>query len=86
MREEIEQWCPVYYVSKMMLRPKTRYSRVKQLVLALVIAARNLKPYFQAHIVVVLTIQPLRLILMKLDVFRRLVRWLVKLSEFDMKF
>ena len=39
---------------------RSRYPRMEKLALALVTVARKLKPYFQAHIIVVLTDQPLK--------------------------
>lgn len=49
--------------------------------LALMTVSQNLRAYFQAHQVVVLTDQPLRQILHKLDMLGRLVKWVVKLGE-----
>lgn len=48
--------------------------------------AKKLRLYLQAHTIVVLTKQPLRLILMKLDISKRMVHWSLKLSEFDLKY
>ena len=50
---------PVFYVSKVLLDAETRYPLAEKIVLALVIALRKLRPYFQAHHIVVLTNQPL---------------------------
>ncbi|XP_077249331.1 uncharacterized protein LOC143888821 [Tasmannia lanceolata] len=49
-------------------------------------AARKLRPYFQAHTIKVLTGQPLRQILHRPDTSGRLVKWVVELSEFDIKY
>ena len=46
---------PVYFVSRAFRGAKERYPRMEKLALALITAARKLKPYFQAHIIVVLT-------------------------------
>ncbi|GMH19404.1 hypothetical protein Nepgr_021245 [Nepenthes gracilis] len=54
--------------------------------LALTFAARKLRPYFQAHRVVVLTDRPLKGILQKPDVSGRLVKWAIELGEFDIEF
>ncbi|XP_024044385.1 uncharacterized protein LOC112100156 [Citrus clementina] len=54
--------------------------------LALVVAARKLRPYFQAFPVSVITNQPLRQILHKADASGRLVKWAVELSEFDLDY
>ncbi|GMH13234.1 hypothetical protein Nepgr_015075 [Nepenthes gracilis] len=75
-----------YYVSKMLTGPETRYLRVEKLALALISSARRLRPYFQAHRIVVLTDQPLKTILQKPDVSGRLVKWAIELGEFDIEF
>ncbi|XP_077252042.1 uncharacterized protein LOC143891333 [Tasmannia lanceolata] len=49
-------------------------------------AARKLRPYFQAHTIKVLTDQPLRQVLHKPDTSGRLVKWAVELSEFDIRY
>ena len=46
---------PVYYVSIAMADVETRYSKIEQTALALRNAAQKLRPYFQAHPVVILT-------------------------------
>ncbi|RVW70979.1 Transposon Tf2-2 polyprotein [Vitis vinifera] len=47
---------------------------------------QNLRPYFQAHPVVVLTDQPLRNILHKPDLIGRMLQWAIELSEFGIEF
>ncbi|RVW85471.1 hypothetical protein CK203_044047 [Vitis vinifera] len=49
---------PIYYVSKALAGLETRYSKMELTTLALRSAAQKLRPYFQAHPVVVLTDQP----------------------------
>ena len=51
---------PVYFISKVLAPAETRYSLVEKMILAVVIASRELKPYFQAHNITVLTSLPLR--------------------------
>ncbi|KAM2145325.1 hypothetical protein ACFX1R_048887 [Malus domestica] len=46
---------PVYYASKALQDAETRYSNIEKLALALVMSARKLLPYFQAHFIIVLT-------------------------------
>ncbi|XP_077232629.1 uncharacterized protein LOC143869981 [Tasmannia lanceolata] len=86
VREESHQQRPIYYVSKVLHYAETRYQRVEKLVYALVMAARKLRLYFQAHTIKVLTGQPLRQILHRPDTSGRLVKWAVELSEFDIKY
>ena len=77
---------PVYYVSKAMVDGETQYSKMEQTTLALRSAARKLHPYFQAHQVTVLTNQLLRNVLHKPDLFGRMVRWAIELSEYMIKY
>ena len=58
---------PIYYVSRALADVETRYSKMELTSLALRSAAQKLRPYFQAHSVIVLTDQPLRNILHKPD-------------------
>ena len=56
---EGSQW-PVYFISRAFRGAEERYPRMEKLAFALVTAARKLKPYFQAHTIIVLTDQPLK--------------------------
>nr|CAN81979.1 hypothetical protein VITISV_032721 [Vitis vinifera] len=49
-------------------------------------ALADLRPYFQAHPVIVLTDQPLRNILHKPDLTGRMLQWAIELSEFGIEF
>lgn len=77
---------PVYYISKALVDPKTRYSKMEQTALALRCVARKLRPYFQAHQIIVLTNQPLRSILHKPDLSGRMLKWAIELSEYGIKY
>ena len=66
-RKSNKEQRPVYYISKAMADVETRYSKMEQTTLALRSAAQKLRPYFQAHPIVVLTNHPLRSIFHKLD-------------------
>ncbi|KAL5538900.1 hypothetical protein UlMin_046252 [Ulmus minor] len=83
--EEGVQW-PIYYTSKSLLDAETRYPEVEKLALALMIAARKLRPYFQAHTIIVPTKFPLKQILQKPDTSGRLAKWSIELGEFDILF
>ncbi|KAM1230056.1 hypothetical protein ACFX2G_041149 [Malus domestica] len=58
MDGSIEQF--VYYASKALQDAETQYSNIEKLALALVMSTRKLRPYFQAHFIIVLTNHPLR--------------------------
>ncbi|XP_077219631.1 uncharacterized protein LOC143853785 [Tasmannia lanceolata] len=49
-------------------------------------AARKLRPYFQAHTIKVLIDQPLRQVLHRPNISGRLVKWAMELSEFDIQY
>ena len=75
----------IYYMSKAMVGAETRYSQVEKTALALKDVTRKLCPYFQAHQVTVLTNQPLRVILYKPYLSERMLKWVIKLSEYGIK-
>ena len=76
----------VYFMSRALLDVETRYTELEKLVLALVMAARKLRPYFQCHPIIVSTTFLLKTILHKPELSRRLAKWAVELSEFDITF
>ena len=59
VKEEDKVQKPVYYISKVLIGAETRYLKIEKLAYALIIAARKLRHYFQAHPIVVFTNQPL---------------------------
>ena len=52
----------------------------------MIIATRKLKPYFQAHTIVVLMDKPLRKAMSSPEVVGRMTLWAVELSEFDIQY
>lgn len=83
IREEDRVQRPIYYMSHALLDAKTRYPMIEKMALTLVISTGKLRPYFQAHTIVVLTNQPLRQVMQKLEPSGRLVQWAVDLGEHD---
>ncbi|XP_022158860.1 uncharacterized protein LOC111025322 [Momordica charantia] len=69
-----------------MTETETRYPQMEKLALALVTSTRRLRPYFQAHTVVVLTNLPLKSISHKPETSGRLMKWAMELSEYDIQF
>ncbi|XP_021808608.1 uncharacterized protein LOC110752301 [Prunus avium] len=74
---------PILYTSHALQDAEIRYPQLEKLAYALVLSARKLRPYFQAHTVAVLTNLPLRQILQRPETSGRLVKWAIELSEFD---
>jgi len=63
IRETTEGQKPVYFTSKALLGPETKYQKIEKVALALLTAARRLRQYFLAHTVIVRMDQPIRQIL-----------------------
>ena len=73
---------PMYYASNVLIGVKTKYLKID----VLMIAARKLRHYFQAHPISVLTNQPLKQILQLPDPFGQLLKWSIKLSKFHINY
>ena len=86
IREEEKVQKPVYYASREFREVEERYPPMEKLAFALVTAARKLKPYFQAHTVVVLIDKPLWGAMSNPDATGRLALWAIELSEFDIQY
>ena len=77
---------PVYYCNRALRGAEERYPRMEKLILALVTAARKLRPYFQAHTIEVPTEYPMKQLLHKPETSGRLMKWAIELSEFDIRY
>ncbi|RDX61680.1 Retrovirus-related Pol polyprotein from transposon 17.6, partial [Mucuna pruriens] len=86
IQEKGMEQCPVYFISKTLQGPEKRYQKIERGALALVIASRWLRPYFQSFNIIVRTDLPAQQILRKPDLAGRMVAWSVQLSEFDISF
>ena len=76
----------VYYASRALRSAKERYPLMEKLAFTLVTAARKVKPYFQAHTVIILTNKPLRRAMNNPEAAGRLALWAIELSEFDIQY
>ncbi|XP_076915799.1 uncharacterized protein LOC143575267 [Bidens hawaiensis] len=77
---------PIYYVSRTLSDPETRYSMLKKSVLALVYAARWLHRYFQDHPINVITGYKLKNMLSKPELSGRLAKWAIELGEHSIEY
>ena len=59
---------------------------MEKLAFALVTTAPKFNPYFQAHIVIILTDKPLRRAMSNPEAARRLALWAIELSKFDIQY
>ena len=63
-----------------------RYPQMEKLAFVLIIVARKLKPYFQAHTIVVLTDKHLRKAMSSPEAAGRMALWAVELNDFDIQY
>ena len=82
--EEKIQW-PVYSISTTLLDTETRCPEIEKLSIALTLSARKLRPYFQAHQLVVKTKYPIKKALQK-DTLTRMAVWSPELREYRVEF
>ena len=59
---------------------------MEKLILALLTTTRRLRPYFQAHTIEIPTEHLMKQILHKLETSGRLIKWVIELSEFDIRY
>ena len=59
---------------------------IEKVALALVLTARQMRPYFQNHSITIRTNYPIFKILSKPDLAGQIIWWSVELSEFDIRY
>ena len=77
---------PIYYVSKILLDPETRYSHLEKIILALVTTSTTLRRYFEKHQIIVRTYYPIKNVTRKTEMSGRMEKWSIKLSTYDLKY
>lgn len=86
LREENKVQQPIYVPSHTLTGPESRYPLIEKCAYAVVMANKKLKPYFDAHPIVVLTDIGLDKSLEKLECSGRMLKWAVELSGFGIKY
>ena len=86
IREEAKKQLPVYYVNQAFQGAKSSYPRIKKIAFALIVASHKLKQYFQANPILVMTDQPIKKSMNKLEAAGRMVQWAIELSQFDIEY
>ena len=70
--EEDRKQLLVYYISQAFQEIKAKYLRIEKIAFALIVASRKLRPYFQANPILVMTDQPIKKLMNKPEVARRM--------------
>ena len=86
VREEKRTQRLVYFLSKACRGVEERYPWMEKLAFALVTTARKLKPYFQAHTIIVLMDQSLKRAMSSPEAAGRMALWAIELNEFDIQY
>ncbi|GJU94925.1 reverse transcriptase domain-containing protein [Tanacetum coccineum] len=76
----------VYFICRALQGPGLNYTLMEKLILSLVFAAKRLRRYFQAHPIAVITDQPIKQIISRLDVAGRLQKWSIMLGEHNITY
>lgn len=72
----------MYLLRNMFRGAENLYQKIENLVLAIIVVERKLRPYFHGYKIFVKTNYPIRQVLKKLDLARRMVSWAVDFSEY----
>ena len=77
-----EEQLLVYYESHALAKAELNFSLIEKFAYTLVLASQKFCPY----LITVLTDQPLKNVLQRLDASGRLFKWAVERSEYDLTF
>ncbi|XP_042404580.1 uncharacterized protein LOC121994696 [Zingiber officinale] len=77
---------PVHFFSYLLKGVESRYTTLEKLVYGLVLMAQRLRPYFLAHLIIVLTNSTMRRALTNVKVAGRLIKWATELGEYDIQY
>ena len=86
IREERNVQKPVYYTNQAFQGTEASYPRMEKIAFALLVTSRKLHFYFQAHPIVVMTDQPIRKAMNKIDAAGQLIQWAIELGLFNIEY
>src|SRR3954467_10579350 len=77
---------PVYYISEVLSTSKQNYPHYQKMCYGVYMAAKRLKPYFQAHPIVVVSSAPLADIIGSRDATGRVAKWAIEIANHDIQY
>ena len=86
IREEENVQKLVYYTSQAFQGVEANYPRMEKIAFALVVNSRKLCHYFQAHFIIIVTNQPIRKTMNKIEAAGWLIQWAVELGQFNIEY
>ena len=76
----------VYFISRVLHGVEIRYQMIEKVTLSLIIIAQRMRMYFHNHRIIGRTDYPIMKILAKPDLVRRMIGWVVELSEYQIHY
>ena len=76
----------MYFVSTVLQDARARYPMPQKILLALLVASRKLRHYFQGHPIKVVSAYPLERVLRSPNAAGRVAEWNIELQAFDLEF
>src|SRR4051812_20774802 len=77
---------PVYYISEVLSASKQNYPHYQKICYGVYMAAKRLKPYFQAHLVTVVSSAPLADIIGSRDASGRVAKWAIEIANHGIQY
>jgi hypothetical protein len=70
---------PVYFINEVLSETKIRYPQIQKLLYAVILTQRKLRPYFESHLVTVVSSFPLGEIIQCREASGRIAKWAVEI-------
>ena len=77
---------PVYYISEVLSASKQNYPHYQKMCYGVYMAAKRLKPYFQAHLIIVVSSAPLADIMGSRDAAGRVAKWAIEVASHGIQY
>src|SRR3954468_12474714 len=77
---------PVYYISEVLSASKQNYPHYQKMCYGVHMAAKRLKPYFQAHLITVVSSAPLADIMGSRDATGRVAKWAIEVASYGIPY
>ena len=81
-----ERQIPNSLIGHILIGPKLNHSNIEKMVLVLITTTMELRPYFEAHTIRVLTDEQHKKMVQMHDYSRRMLLWVVELSRFEIEY